>query len=468
MDALTRRGFLAGSAATLALVGRGRAEAAGTLAGLLESSGLAGMTSLVVADAASGAVIEAWAPEVAMPPASVAKVPTALFALDVLGGGFRFRTRVLATGPVEDGVLAGHLVLAGGGDPVLDTDRMGDLVAAVRARGIARVAGRFLVAEGALPRLDEIEAGQPRHAGYNPALSGMNLNFNRVQVDWAQVGGAPRLGVQAPGERFRAGVAGVGAGVGQGWRHETPGGGLRERWLLPRGMVAGRGSVWLPVRRPAAYAGEVFRALAGEAGLGLPAPEVVAGVPAGQVIAVSESPALARMMADMLRYSTNLTAEVAGLTAAGAPATLEASAAVMEGWLGARYGIEGARFVNHSGLTDRARVSPAGMMRLLIAEAGRLPNLLRDRAPRGAERAPGLPEGARMLAKTGTLNFAAALAGYLDRPDGQRRAFAIFIADLDERARLGARVADNPPGALAWESRARALELALLRRWAGA
>ena len=34
----------------------------------------------------------------------------------------------------------------------------------------------------------------------------------------------------------------------------------REVWSLPRDGLGRRGSVWLPVRAPAAYAGEVFRA----------------------------------------------------------------------------------------------------------------------------------------------------------------------------------------------------------------
>lgn len=456
---------MAGGLAALAWP-RAAAAAAEPLAAILARSGLGAVTGVAVADAATGAMIEVHSADVALPPASVAKVPTALFALDTLGGGYRFRTRVRGTGAIVGGRVQGDLVLDGGGDPLLDTDGMGELVAAVRARGITSVAGRFLVVDGALPRLSEIEPGQPPQAGYNPAVSGMNLNFNRVHVDWAPTERGPKLGVTAPGTQFNTVVAGITADVGEGrgLRHRNGGG--REIWTLPRGALSGRGSIWLPVRRPAAYAGEVFRSLAAGAGLALPAAEVVRHAPAGVGIAGAASPPMTDVMAGMLHYSTNLTAEVAGLAAAGAPATLEASAARMNDWLRRRYGIGRADFVNHSGLTDRSRITPAALVRLLLAENGRLPHLLRERIPKLADGSPALPTGARVLAKTGTMNFAAALAGYVERSDGRRLAFAILAADLGARGLLPDPAADNHPGAISWSNRARAQEAALLRRWA--
>lgn len=461
---LTRRGFLAGATAALAFPARAQ-PAVEPLTGILTRFGIGTLTGFAVADAATGAVIEAHAEGEPRMPASVAKVPTALYALQTLGQGHRFRTRVLATGPVADGVLAGDLVLAGGGDPVLDTDALGELAAAARARGITRVSGRLLVAEGALPRLPEIEPGQPAYAGYNPAVSGMNLNFNRVHVDWAPGSGGPRLGVTAPGRRFNAPVAGIAAGIGGGSRPAHRAEGAVEHWTLPRATLGGRGSVWLPVRRPAAHAGEVFRTLAGQVGLALPPAVVVARAPAGIEIAAVESPVLGRMMAGMLHYSTNLTAEVAGLTAAGAPGSLAASAAAMNAWLAGRYGFGAPGFVNHSGLSDRSLVTPQAMVRLLVAEAGRLPGMLRERAPRGADGQAVLPAGSRVVAKTGTINFATALAGYVERSDGRRLAFAVFACDPAARARLPDPSADGVPGAAAWSGRARAQEAALLRRW---
>ncbi len=178
------------------------------------------------------------------------------------------------------------------------------------------------------------------------------------------------------------------------------------------------------------------------------------------------------MMRDLLRYSTNLTAESVGLAAtaaAGAPAdTLAASAAAMTDWARARYGLRRAMLVNHSGpdgaLDDLAlRDGPAA------GRCGRARRPARRCCVSGrcAAREGGTlaAPGVRVIAKTGTLNFVSALAGYVEGPGARLRAFAIFAADPEARARLTAETRDDPPGAKAWAGRARAQEHALLRRW---
>ena len=176
-----------------------------------------------------------------MPPASVAKVVTTLYALDALGPGFRFRTEIRAAGPVEGGVLKGDLVLAGGGDPVLDTDALGDMGDALRAGGLGAVGGRFLVATGALPAVAEIDAGQPEDAPYNPTISGMNLNFNRVFLAWEPGKQGPVLSLSAPGERVEVPVSGIRAELVEGGlpRHRFEG--ADEVWSLPRPAFRGPG-----------------------------------------------------------------------------------------------------------------------------------------------------------------------------------------------------------------------------------
>ena len=53
----------------------------------------------------------------AMIPASNNKVYSAIWALAVLGPDYRFPTDVLITGPVQNGVVRGDVVIRGSGDP---------------------------------------------------------------------------------------------------------------------------------------------------------------------------------------------------------------------------------------------------------------------------------------------------------------------------------------------------------------
>jgi D-alanyl-D-alanine carboxypeptidase/D-alanyl-D-alanine-endopeptidase (penicillin-binding protein 4) len=104
------------------------------------------------------------------------------------------------------------------------------------------------------------------------------------------------------------------------------------------------------------------------------------------------------------------------------------------------------------------------MLLVLVAERAALPAMLRERPILDARR-QALATPVRMRAKTGTLHFASALAGYLEAPHGRRLAFACFAADPEARARIAPAERAEPPGAARWAARARAQEHALLRRW---
>lgn len=491
-SSLTRRGLLAAFAAAGAGValpgacgplaeparprpGPGTVPAAPAVPAAVEDivarARLAGQVSFVVIDRASGTVLEARDPNLLLPPASVAKTATTLYAMSALGGGYRFSTRLIATGPVTGGRLRGDLILAGGGDPMLDTDGLGDLAQALRRAGVTAIDGDFRVWGGALPQIDRIDPGQPPHLGYNAAVSGLNLNFNRVQFGWRRQGAGLAIALDAPAERFNATVDRVRV---RAVDRDAPiftysGNGEVENWTVAARTLGARGSRWLPVRQPPLYAGEVFRALAAQAGTRLPAAQPAKAPPAGQVIAQRQGDELALVLRDMLKHSNNLVAEVSGLTAtaaAGAPAVdLSASAARMTAWARARYGLGASRFVDHSGLGAESRVTAADLVRLLAPE-GPLPGMLKPFGERPANGEP--PIAGRVAAKTGTLNFVSGLAGYVTPPSGRVLCFAILTADEDRRRQVAPEDREAPPGAREWDGRSRAMQRALLARWSAA
>lgn len=468
---LSRRGFLAASAAAglAGLSSRAFASEGASGRSILKGMGLGGVSGFALADVQTGLVLDAFAPHRVLPPASVAKVVTALFALDRLGPSFQFETRFLATGPVDGGVLRGDLILEGGGDPTFDTDALGSMIGALAAGGVRKVEGRFLVAHGALPSLARIEPDQPEQAAYNPAITGASLNFNRVHLTWKPGAKGPKFGFAAPGIRHAADVPGFSAEVAGSvprhrWQDET------EVWSFPAHSVGGRGGVWLPVRAPAGYAGNTARALARQAGIEVPEPELVTVAPPARGLTHHASTPLEPMMRGMLRYSTNLTAEAAGLRAATVagrpPDDLGASGAMMGEWAERTYGARGySVFANHSGLSTRSQISAANLVRMLAAEKPRMSQLMREhpfRDNRGSA-----PKGVSVVAKTGTMYFVSALAGYLQGSGGRSLAFAILSADLGAREQISNTSFARPPGARSWATAARSQQAALLRLWAG-
>jgi D-alanyl-D-alanine carboxypeptidase/D-alanyl-D-alanine-endopeptidase (penicillin-binding protein 4) len=437
---------------------------------LIEAAKLGGSVAYVLADARSGRVLQARLAEAALPPASVAKAVTALYALDRLGPAHRFQTRVLATGPVEAGMVQGDLVLAGGGDPTLQTDQLGDLVARLAKAGLRGATGRFLYWDAALPVARGIAPDQPDHVGYNSAVSGLCLNFNRVHFEWKRTGGDWQVTVDARGERFAPPVDMVRVAVAP---REAPlftyAAGEGEDWTVAAAALGKGGSRWLPVRDPGRYAAEVFRTLARAQGIRLDPASRARAAPQGAELGRVDSAPLTEVLRDMLRFSTNLTAECVGLAASGA-GDIAASGRRMSDWVATAFG-QAMDLRDHSGLGGASRVTAAGMAAVLVQadrEGRGLRPILRDIGMKDDEGKVIEGHPVQVLAKSGTLNFVSGLAGHVVPPRGRDLVFAIFTGDPDRRDAVPVADREEPAGAKAWTRRARRLQGQLVSRWAGA
>ncbi len=479
---LNRRVFLSGLGASLpgmagaqSVLRSGRPMARGDslvpkpqpLDEIFAKSRLGNRCGFVVMDAGTGEVLEAHRAGVAQPPASVAKIFTALYGLDKLGAGHRFQTRILADGSVQNGRLRGDLYLVGGGDPTLDTDRLAELAVQVTKAGIFGVDGRFFVVGSALPYVREIDDTQPEHVGYNPAISGLNLNFNRVHFQWERGSQGYHTSLTARALKYDPPVSSVDMTIVDRdvpvFRYGKLEG--RDSWSVARSALGRRGARWLPVRDPVAYGGDVFRWLGAQVNLRLPSARE-ARVAKGRVVAEIASDPLEAQVRDLLKYSTNLTAEVVGLRASGA-GSIASSARAMSDWSSERLRSRGVDMVNHSGLSTQSRVSANEMGRSLLAAQrdGVLFDLLKDVPLAQSAGAKQRYPGVEVRAKTGTLNFTRGLAGYVQGSD-RRLVFAIFASDLAARGTAKGRVSETPKGARGWSRRAVGQEQALLRRWA--
>ena len=106
---------------------------------------LVGADQGVFVRAEDGTVLAALNADRAVHPASVTKVATTLALLRRLGPSYRFETRLLAGGPLRDGVVHGDLVVEGGRDPALVFESAFLVLRELHDRGLVRVDGGLRV-----------------------------------------------------------------------------------------------------------------------------------------------------------------------------------------------------------------------------------------------------------------------------------------------------------------------------------
>ena len=186
---------------------------------------------------APGQRFVALSAERALQPASTMKVLTTLAGLELLGPTWRGRTRLLATGPLDSGVLHGDLVLEGGADMDLSADALQALLRKLRERGVEVIRGDLILDRSAfrptrfdlgLPPFDEAPEFE-----YNLIPDALTVDSDLLRMDLAfdaagtlQIHHHPRL----HGLRIRHELNLVDTSCtrwGEGWK--TPE--VRRRWL---------------------------------------------------------------------------------------------------------------------------------------------------------------------------------------------------------------------------------------------
>ncbi|PAP77598.1 D-alanyl-D-alanine carboxypeptidase/D-alanyl-D-alanine endopeptidase [Rubrivirga marina] len=126
-------------------------------------------------------------------PASNMKILSTAAAVDALGPGFRYRTRLYADGEVQNGTLLGSLIVRGAGDPTIGGRYAdGDMLRvfrqwadSLRAAGIRRIQGDVI---GDDDVFDNVHLGQGWQWDdlkwyYGAEVSGLQFNEGTVHVE---------------------------------------------------------------------------------------------------------------------------------------------------------------------------------------------------------------------------------------------------------------------------------------------
>ncbi len=440
-----------------------------------------------------GRVVDTYDADTPRIPASTTKLITALAAFEILGADYRFETRLLVTGKVQEPTLHGDLYLVGGGDPTLSTNDLQGFVDALKAVGMTRVKGRFLFDEGLLTTTQEINPNQPAAAAYNPSVSALSLNYNRVQLRWRGRPGTRNFQtwLRSPADGIFLPVAGVSTGLIPIGIHSHDSFILdregENRWLLSRQLPA-RGLKELPVKRtPGKVAASLFRTYCLQRGITLPQPQAASALVNARLLHTHYSKPLPEILSGMLLYSNNLSAELIGLVTSrllgDRPLSIADSAALLTDWYRRRLPhTDWTGFVstNHSGLSSRSRHSPRHLTAILYNGAtltsgqtghGGLetPPLLLDLLPHPEWKKEWTELGRKVRAKSGTMSYAGGLTGVLTTRKGHQLGFALLLTDFARRAAFdaahNAEKVQTPPEARAWTEQAKAFERALLSYW---
>ena len=446
--------------------------------GALERAGFQpGAVGFALIDAHTGEVLAEREAHKGFMPGSVGKLPTAIAALQTLPE--RFETSLFTAGELRDGELVGDLYLLGGGDPELSAAGLMDLAQRLRAAGVQRLRGRLFYDVRRFPAVDRIEGSQDDDAAYDPALSALALDQNRVAVRWlpAPSGGVSAWSVPAGAAQFELGDDGQPT-------HFARRSGEGERWALsPR--LPPSGEERLPVAHPAQLAARTFAELARFCGIALPAPAEGAVPEGARRLAMHQSAPLLELVRTTLLSSSNPMAEMLLLAFARqqlgrAPAGLREAAQALEDFWRDRLPkdvFDNLHLENGSGLSPATRLSPLQATGMLRHAARELPSFFTLLPASGLSgtlaRRLRTPEVAlRAWAKTGSMAYGNGLAGHLFSSAGRELIFAILVAEPERRAtayaarpRSPAETAARDAAEDAWTARSRGLQDDLVSLW---
>ncbi|WP_310386335.1 D-alanyl-D-alanine carboxypeptidase/D-alanyl-D-alanine-endopeptidase [Roseateles sp.] len=390
--------------------------------------------------------------ELAMQPASSMKLVTTVVALDKLGPNARGRTDLLAAAPLLGDVLQGPIYLRGGGDTDLDWGALQMLLRELREQGVREIQGG-LVVDRSLFRPARLDLGAPAfdeapEFAYNVIPDALNLNGNllsyRFTADAQTI--KARVFPAWPGIALDVGALTLSDKACKDWD---------EDWLAPQVLdndqvrriaLAGafpRACVlsaelnlldrqWLTAQAVR----QIWQELGGAFGAGT---DQEGATPAGaRVLASHHGRPLAEVVRGMMKRSDNALTRLTYLRLGAASAaadedTRPAAQRAVQEWFVSK-GLDSAGLVldNGSGLSRSERIKPAQLAALLeVAWSGRhAPELLTSLPLAGVDgtlsrRFKGSAAEGRARMKTGTLNDAVALAGYVY--DAQQRPWVVVV-----------------------------------------
>ncbi len=384
-------------------------------------------------------------------PASLNKVFTFFFTLSQLPLNYRFKTFLKYRGNFSRSryVLQGDLCLVGQGDPDLEYDDLFDLALRLKEYGVRKVEGNLYFDDSYFERHKNIFDFPETSESYNQSFSGLNLERNRFHYVWdfstenkelsffasPSVVSSPLMGTVEELEDFSFGDG--------GWVYDRSSGAFR-----------GRGQERLPLKESGEAAGQIWQKILKDVGIDFSLENISRKhCPYKndfRVLFSHEGRELEDLLHESFLNSDNLVLELLSMHAAKkrnkAIRTRDEALENMRSYLSKRYGIslEDLKIDRASGLTDKSRIAPWVFVKVLeksFRSYGKrhvlsfFPLLGFKGTLRKRLKSPFTD--LRIWAKTGTVNYASNLAGYIVY-QGRTFAFSIMLNNLSKRFALQA------------------------------
>ncbi len=386
-------------------------------------------------------------------PASNTKLITGAVGLTVLGPDYRWKTRLVADGTIEDGTLDGNLWIIGAGDPALKRDVLRTWIKHLLHAGIHHIRGDVIGDDRVFtePQWGEGWMWDDLYAGWSAGVSGLQLAPNTVSaavVPGAGLGDSTQLVLRAEGPalpiRNRVLTGAPGSEVRLQFVPPADGGDVELRGWVPLGPDSVR--LFLATPHPTLYLLDWMDELLAGADIEVDGEFRRA---LGDEFAEWESwsysslsPPFSHVLGEMMKPSDNQMAETILRTigveegSAGSPAE---GLAVVESTL-ADWGIEpGAiHLADGSGLSRYNEVTPNAIARMLRA-IWRHPDFktfylaLPVAGLEGTmrRRLVATPAFDNLRAKTGSMSSIRALSGYLIDGGGETLLFSLLLNGYD-------------------------------------
>lgn len=413
---------------------------------------------------ATGEVLYSLDPSKLVMPASNMKIVTLAAAAERLGWDFAFETRLLATGPIERGVLKGDLEIVGSGDPTINgrsgnpTAVFEEWAAGLREAGITAIDGRVIADDRAF---DDASLGTGWSwdylvYGYAARVTALQYNENVAVIEvraGAAAGAAARVSVRPEGSGLTI------------LNHvtTTPAGGdaaieLHRMAGSDRLDVAGTIPLGAPeivrtvaVDNPARFFAQALRSVLVADGIrvrGVAAAirdlDTVPDPSLSTTLLTRRSAPLSEIAKVLMKVSQNLYAETLLKTmgAQTGTGTVDAGEKVVQEVLAA-WGVEPGSFVlvDGSGLSRYNYVTAEMLVRILrrMYTDPRHRGPFTDALPIGgveggtlAKRFKGTRAADNVRAKTGSIANVRALSGFVHTADGEPLVFAIVANNFTQ------------------------------------